>query len=423
MTHSASPRKHPRLLALSAAAMALPALAPSAQAVAPTERTLSYRYTQYNESSLDPNLVSDSNKAAGGGSNKRYDIDVNQFSFSSPVGDSFAMTLDVQDEVLSGATPWATELVDVNNTPTNKADDVVKVVMSGASIREHRTEANLASTYFYSSGTVSANVGFSTEDDYDSTSFGLSWGGEFDQKQTGVALGVSYSDDTVDPEEGPAAPEQQLSAKRGGWLNGSDPIVGTASKESVSSFMSVSRIISPNWIVQGGFSYAQKTGHLSDAYKRNDVRPDERNQYTFNLASRYWIKPIKSAFHVDYRYYDDDWGVSSHTLGVSLYKNWQKLQLIPSVRLYTQSEASFYTPVVGSVELLNNYYADDHRLSEFGAITGGLKLVFKQKPVDWIISAEYYTSGADMSLGKSEYVEHPAMLEYTKVTFGVEHNF
>ncbi len=421
MTNTTLKKPSQRLIALSTAAMALPALAPPSFAVAPTERTLSYRYTQYNEMSLDPKKVSSINADEGGGSNSRYDIDVNQYSFSTPVGDHFSMSVDIQDEVLTGASPWTVTKEDVNGTPSDTSDDEIKVVMSGATIKEHRTEANLATTYYYATGTISGSLGFSTEDDYDSTSVGLSWGGEFDDKQTGVSLGISYSDDTADPEEGSYV-GTELNGKVGGWLNGSDPVVGTAKKDSTSGFISSSRILSPNWIVQAGVSYTQKTGHLSDPYKANDKRPEERNLYTFNASSRYWIKPIKAAMHSDYRYYTDDWGIESHTLSLALYQNWQKLQIIPSLRYYTQTSASFYS-IADSETNLYNYYADDHRLSNFGAITTGLKVVFKQKPVDWIISGEYYVSGADMALDKAKEPEHPGLLKYAKFTIGVEHSF
>lgn len=409
------------LQALSAAAMTLPALAQVAHAVAPTERTLSYRYTQYNEVSIDAEKVSTINEDNGGGSNQRYDIDINQYSFLTPVGDHFSLSIDIQDEVLTGATPWTVAKEDVNGTPSDTSDDEIKVVMSGATIKEHRTEANIGTTYYYATGTISGTVGYSIEDDYESVSGGLSWGGEFDDKQTGISLGIGYSDDTLNPEEG-SYQGTDLEGKIGGLLNGSDPVVGKAKKESVSGFISASRILSPNWIVQGGVSYAQKTGHLSDPYKANDKRPSERNSYTFNASSRYWMKPIKAAVHADYRYYMDDWAVDSHTLSLALYQNWQKLQIIPSLRYYSQTSASFYS--IWATDTNNyNYYADDHRLSNFGAITGGLKLIFKQKPVDWIISGEYYVSGADMSIEKVDEPEHPGLLKYAKFTFGVEHSF
>ena len=414
MKLTSMPKPNNRLLALSAAALSLPAMTPAANAVAPTESTLSYRFSQYREEDLDKDRVSTTNVEQGGGSHKRYDIDVNQYGFNTPIGSHFALNIDVQDETLSGATPWGTEL-DTKGT-AETTDDEVKVVMSGASIREHRTEINIGSTYFYDSGTISAVVGTSHENDYDSYSGGISWGGEFFQKLVGVAAGISFSDDTLDPTRG-------TEPGRGGWLNGYKFFPDTEKKQSVSGYVSASRIVSPNAIVQSGVSYTQKTGYLSDPYKRTDSRPDERNQYTWNVSYRQWLKPIKAAAHADYRLYSDDWGVVSHTIQLALYKNWQKLQVVPSFRYYEQSEADFYVPVPGEQELKRTYFADDSRLSEFGAITVGLKVIFKQKPVDWILAGEYYTSSADMSFGKSEYLENPALVTYTKFTFGVEHRF
>lgn len=414
MTHIKNTQQ--RLLALSAAALALPALSPQVVAVAPTETVLSYRYSQYREQDLDASNVSKVNVDQGGASTERYSIDVNQYGFSTPVGDHYAFSLEVQDETLSGATPWGT-IVDKKGTPST-ADDQVQVVMSGASIREHRTEANTGLAYFYDGGSFGASLGTSQENDYSSYSGGVNWGGEFDQKMTGVSLGLSGSTDTIDP-------TRQSIPGRGGWVNGSDPIpVGeTEKKQSFSTYVSLSRILSPNAIVQGGISYTQKSGYLSDAYKANDVRPDDRNQYTFNGSYRLWLKPIKSAFHVDYRFYNDDWGVASHTVSLALYKNWQKLQIIPSFRYYSQTEADFYTVNVSGADFNYLYYSEDARLSHFGSVSTGLKVVFKQKPVNWSISGEYYVSGADYAFGNSKYLENPGLVDYYKLTFGVEHRF
>ena len=109
---------------------------------------------------------------------------------------------------------------------------------------------------------------------------------------------------------------------------------GHRQKESVSGFISGSRILSPNWIVQAGVSYTQKSGHLSDPYKANDKRPDERNLYTFNAGSRYWINQLKPRC-MQITATIAMTGASNLTpLSLALYQNWQKLQIIPSALLH-----------------------------------------------------------------------------------------
>ncbi|HEY7774889.1 MAG TPA: DUF3570 domain-containing protein [Marinagarivorans sp.] len=425
--HSKTTKPASRLMALSAAAVALPGVSGNVQAAMPTETTIGYRYTSYSESSLGAGDVASGDRG-------RYDIKVNQWSLLTPVGANWSFALTLQDETLSGASPW---YVQPKSLEGNVNDyNTPQVVMSGASpgsedgnligIDEHRTDGSVASTYYYNGGSISGNLAFSTEDDYESVSFGLSTEREFDNKQTVVAAGFSYSDDSIFYED----------INRTYRLNTSDPLPDDAGKTNTSFFVSASRILGPNSVVLGGFSFASIEGHLSDAYKKFDKRPNEKEAYTINLSYRHYVKSIKGSWHFDYRYYDDTWGVTSNTLSVALYKNWEKLQIVPSMRYYGQTAASFYDvyslyrkdgiPAAenNGVDYAKwNYFSDDARLSDYAAFAFGFKVVFKQKPVDWILGVEYYTADEEFLPGNSDYLAHPAMLQYTRFTFGVDHRF
>lgn len=405
--HRAS--KSNRLLALSAAAVALPGISVSVHGAAPTESTLSYRYTNYSEGNLRDNEVA--NEAPGSspqGTTERYDIDVHQLSISGPIGAHFAYGVNFQDETLSGASPWDTELAE-NNT--------VDIVMSGASIEEHRTDLSGSLGYYYQGGSVTGSLGMSTEDDYDSISFGVSTEREFDNKQTVLGLGASYSDDTIDPED-----EAVLYNRVNTIVPGT-----TESKQTQSFYVSVSRVVSPSTQILGGISYTQKSGHLHDPYKRVDTRPDKRNQMTLNFSARQYVKDAKAALHLDYRYYDDDWGVDSHTITGSVYKTLDKLQVIPFVRYYIQSAATFYKPYQPTGEdgapIEYNYFSNDARLSEYDALSGGVRLVLKMKPIDWLFTFETYAADQGGSSGDSNKLANPGIIKYSRVSIGLDYRF
>lgn len=398
-----------RFLALSTAALALPGLSSTANAMQPTESTLSYRYTKYQEESLKSHEVA--NSAPGStpqGTTKRYDIDVHQFGVSGPIGTHWSYTLNVQDEVLSGASPWSTELAD---------DGTVDVIMSGASIDEHRTDVIGSVGYYYDGGTISATVGMSTEDDYDSVSFGMSTEREFDNKQTVVGAGFSISDDTINPED-----DIKLDSGVNPILPGEEE-----KKDSFSMYLSVARVVSPSTQVLAGVSYTKKDGYLHDAYKLWDNRPDERNQYTFNVSARQYVKDAKMALHLDYRYYQDDWGIKSNTLTGSIYKNWERLQIIPFARYYVQTQAEFYFPYPPTYDngepVTYNYYANDARLSDYGAISGGLRVVLKYKPIDWVIGYEHYVADQEIVPHRSDNLENPGLVEFGRFTIGLDYKF
>ncbi len=402
---SSSKARSAGLMALSSAALALPGIA---SAAAPTETTLSYRYTQYQEDELHSDQVANESSTSYPGSTKRYEIDVHQFSVSGPMGASFSYAINVQDEVLSGASPWTTELAE-NGT--------VDVVMSGASIDEHRTDVIANIGYYYDGGSISGTVGMSTEDDYDSTSFGLSTEREFDNKQTVLGVGFSMSDDTINPED---------TAQK---FNVDNPILPgeEADKDTSSAYLSIARVVSPSAQLLAGISYTQKSGYLHDAYKRDDKRPDERNQTTFNFSARQYVKKARMALHFDYRYYTDNWGVDSHTLTGTAYKNWEKFQFVPHVRYYLQSAAEFYQPYQpennNGVPIEFNYFSNDARLSDYGAVSVGFKVIFKQRPIDWVLGYENYVADQDIAPSKSDKLANPGLVQFTRLTFGMDYRF
>jgi len=78
---SSSKARSAGLMALSSAALALPGIA---SAAAPTETTLSYRYTQYQEDELHSDQVANESSTSYPGSTKRYEIDVHHGLQSLP---------------------------------------------------------------------------------------------------------------------------------------------------------------------------------------------------------------------------------------------------------------------------------------------------------------------------------------------------
>ena len=108
-------RRRSPLIALSSAALSLPAFSSSQ----PVETELSLRTTAYREADVPAHRVVS-------GSDDRYDIDINQFRLITPVGDDWSLGLDVNHESMSGASPWGT-IMGINGEPN--------LIMSGATIR------------------------------------------------------------------------------------------------------------------------------------------------------------------------------------------------------------------------------------------------------------------------------------------------
>ncbi len=377
---------HPTLLALTSSALLLPAYQ-HARADAPPDFTeIGVSYSNYEEDDTQAGKTI-------GDSSERYEIDVAQFHLLAPVSDNWSVALDVQWEDMSGASPWFVGLA---------LDGDPAVVMSGASIEETRTDVSVTTRYYYDRGNAGFNYTYSDENDYESHAVALD--GSFNSADglTTYTAAISASGDDLEPTQG-AVPTHTLEDE----------------KDIRSAWIGVSRIISKRAIVRFGLSYTYRDGFLTDPYKLNDRRPDEREEWAFSAGYRHFFVTPDAALHADYRYFDDDWGISSHTLDLAWHQNiGSHTQLIPFLRYYSQDEADFFSNLVDFSE---PYYADDYRLSTFGAITTGLRL--RHDIGNWTVNlaGERYTTSEDWALSSSD--ESPGLVKFWRYSIGLDYTF
>jgi hypothetical protein len=378
--------KRPTLLALTSSALLLPAYQGVRADAAPEFIELGMRYSKYEEDNTQGSKTF-------GGSSKRYDIDAAQFHLLAPVADNWAVGVDVQWEDMSGASPWFVGA---------SLDGSPKVIMSGASIEDTRTEVSVTTRYYYDRGNAGFNYVRSDEDDYDSNAIALDGSFNSADGMTTYSGAVSTSRDDIEPTQG-SVPTNTLKSD----------------KDISSAWIGVSRIVSKNAIVRFGLAYTYREGFLTDPYKKNDKRPDERNEWAVSAGYRQYFFWPDGALHADYRYFDDDWGVASHTLNLAWYQNlWRDTQLIPFVRYYSQGEANFFANIADTDK---RYYADDYRLSSFGAVTLGLRV--RQQIGNWAISAVGERYETDESWGVYSGAESPALVNYWRYSFGLDYVF
>jgi len=378
--------QHPTILALTSSALLLPGYQ-YAKADAPPEFTeLGVRYSKYEEDDI-------SSQNAFAGASERYKIDITQFHLLGPVGDNWSLALDVQYEDMSGASPWFVGEI----TPGDP-----KVIMSGASISDTRTDVSVTTRYYYDRGNAGFNYTHSDEDDYESDAIGLDASLNSEDGQSTYSVAVSASDDTIEPTQG-VWPTNTLKD----------------SKDIRSAWIGVSRIVSKRAVVRFGLSYTFREGFLTDPYKRYDSRPDERKELTASAGYRHFFSGRNAALHADYRYFDDDWGISSHTIDLAWHKNLSsQSQVIPFIRYYSQDEADFFGNIA---DRSLRYYADDYRLSAFGALSAGLR--FNHSVGNWRINVagERYKSSGDWGIYGGD--ESPGLVDYWRAGIGLDYLF
>jgi hypothetical protein len=392
------------LAALSASALLLPGLARAQE-----ERwSVDYSYSLYSEDDIDSSKV-----VPNVGSTERYDIDTHQISLRGPITGRLDFGVDLLHETMSGATPWYIE-DDANGEPV--------VVMTAASIEDQRTDLNTRGTYYFDTARLNLNGGYSTEDDYSAINVGFGSEHDFGEKNTTLSWGLGLSMDEIDP----TPTDTNL-----------DP--DTEDKRTISVFGGWSQVMGRSSVFQTVLSYQNGDGFLSDPYKlvafadQNvpDHRPDSRNQYAVLARLRRHYESVTGTLHLDYRFYYDDWGILSHTAELAWYQSlFDVVQIIPSVRYYTQSEADFYEPFVTSAFDMNDvpHASSDYRLSPYGALSGKLRIEAHVSDwpfhMAWKIGASYerYQSSGSLAI-QSVDVENPALVEFNVIMINLSARF
>lgn len=377
---------NPTLLALTSSALLLPAYQ-GARADAPPEfAEMGLKYSSYREDDTEGDKTF-------GRSSERMEVDVAQFHLLAPVADNWSLALDVAWEDISGASPWFVG---------QSASGDPKVIMSGASIRDTRTEVSVTTRYYYDRGNAGLNYTRSEEDDYESDAIALDVSLNSEDGLTTYGAALSYSDDTIEPTQG-SVPTGTLKDD----------------KDIRSAWVGVTRIVSKQALVRIGLSYTVREGYLTDPYKLNDNRPDNRREWALGAGYRHFFSGANGALQVDYRYFDDDWGVAAHTIDLAWHQNiGSRTALVPFLRYYTQEEADFFANIV---DFGDRYYADDYRLSAYGAFSLGLRL--KHEIGNWSLnlSGERYQS--DNSWGIYGGEESPALVDFWRASVGVDYIF
>jgi hypothetical protein len=390
-------KKQTALSALTMSALAIPNAA-NGMAV-PDKKTLSLRYTQYQEAEMPLERVDI------GGSTGRYNIDILQFRYFTPVLEKYSLDTNLSYETMSGASAYGSSLNDSGQT---------KVHMSGASggIEESRVDGSVLGTRYFEDGSLGSSFAFSTENDYNSVAVGLSGALEIFQKHTTLLASLSLSYDELSPTDAELF---------GGGRSEADG----ETKRSFSFYQGVSQVIDKYSTLQVGFGFTRLSGHLSDPYRTRDDRPELRQQNTLSVQYRYYLNKWGGmAIHGDYRYYQDDWGILANTISTSIWKDveWagQHLTLAPNVRYHWQHAADFYSVDSTSTSV---FYSDDYRLSAYGALSVGIDLQFHHKDTSFTLGVSQYLSSEDWGLTGSEDTETPTLVDFTTLSLGLDYHF
>ncbi|WP_305629174.1 DUF3570 domain-containing protein [Methylicorpusculum sp.] len=327
---------------------------------------------------------------------------------------------------------------------------------------ETRKQGDFSLGYEWDEAAVNVGGGISIESDYESRF--VNWGGQldFNNKLTTLNFSQSYTNSTVkayldhDSLIYFSTTGYELNGRKAnGYVeNTGGPVVPQSEgalvnkilhgqREDIGTNFSLTQVMSKSALLEAGAGYTYSSGFLENPYKVtyaffvdpnsfdddrgifSDVatsafteqRPNQRNQVNLNLRYVQYVEPLDAAMNLKYNYFIDDWGINAHTFeGKWVQPLPWGVTVTPTIRYYSQSSADFYHPFlvsknrgVGSVTseenyrtLVNDYphFSSDHRLSAFGALSGGV-IVSKQfaRGLSLEMGFEYYTHQGDLRLG------------------------
>jgi len=342
---------------------------------------------------------------------------------SIPLNDDDVLTINAQISAYTSAS--SSNLNPFDNDNTSGVVGSPWIESTGDSRKDTWFSGNVS--YSHSSDNRnkiwSANVNFANEYDYTSIGFGGSYTWLFNEKNTEFGIKGNAYLDTWNPRT-----PVELDAFRNSqdfnigffgnldildqngnvvdkddstiWNPLSTALVDDKTKNTFSFSLSLSQILSKNAQISFFADFIQQEGWLSSPLQRvyfgdranyyignaasinnyaspsnkdvfqlaDDIErlPNSRFKIPVGVRFNYYINEIFVA-RTYYRFYTDDWGVSSHTAEIELpIKISDKFTLYPSYRYYTQTAADYFAPYEQNVSS-QKFYTSDFDLSDFNA--------------------------------------------------------
>jgi Protein of unknown function (DUF3570) len=267
--------------------------------------------------------------------------------------------------------------------------------VSGASPRYHTTSASRMSDKrlaadikvkkYIGKDTVAVGLAYSTENDYKSTAISLSGTKTSEDSNTTWSAGIGYNQDKINP---------------------TNLLVVNEKKRGLEFQVGVTQVLTPLDIAQLTATYTEGAGYYSDPYKTFDNRP--RNRTTNVLLARWnhHFKDQGATSRLQYRFYNDSFGVQAHTFGLEVVKTlpggWT---VTPGIRYSTQSKADFYyDPPFPNGRTADGYYSADQRLANMGSVTAGIKVskqIDAESTIDFKLESYVQRTGLYLGSNKS----------------------
>ena len=172
----------------------------------------------------------------------------------------------------------------------------------------------------------------------------------------------------------------------------------------------ITQTLTPKSLIDLSLNYTHQTGVLGTTWysvfvngqEQSEQLPSSRNRSAYTLRYKYALSPL-SAIELDYRAYDDSWGLDSNTWEVQYqhYLRNKTVLLTPRVRYYDQNPARYFATDFNSTR---PFMSSDPDLGDFTGRSYGIKGSFfdlywpKDRKAEFSVSFDQYkrSDGIDL---------------------------
>lgn len=236
----------------------------------------------------------------------------------------------------------------------------IDVLSQASRYSEQRTQYSAGIDYLHGDTTMSFGYINSTEPDYRANTYNFDISQEIFGGLTTISLGYGRGYDDIGKRGAPTFKE---------------------TAEHWSYRLGISQVLTRNLLADLSYEAQANDGFLNNPYRQvryvdptntsqgytyaPEVYPQNHNSNAIGLRARYYL-PYRAAVQAGYRYYNDSWGITAHTLEFGYIHPLNRWTFEGTYRYYTQNHADFYSDLFPYANS-QNFLARDRELAGFSS--------------------------------------------------------
>lgn len=305
----------------------------------------------------------------------RISVSEQNFRARRELSEESALTLRADYDSVSGASPTGTTKIQTTSGASGTA--------YMASFKSTRTAAGVDWETGLSPDTrLTISGDHSSSKMNKSSGIGATAARDFNQRNTTLIAGASYSVDTIDMDIKTELTPDSIATIR----------ATSEKKDQIDLQLGATQVLTRNTLLQLNFVHSHASGYMTNTHKFLSVvhpltgetltyspltekRPDKR--YSNALYAQINHALGSGVLYGSYRYFQDTWGIKAHTVDFKYRQPvTETLYIQPHLRIYTQGAADFYRSMLAVGET-PAYASADYRLAKLQTNSIGVKLGYK----------------------------------------------